>query len=117
MAPDAPAKPIGWRGSSREALLGFPDDARREAGYQWHLVQHGGMPDDWKPMSAVGPGVMEVRLHTATEHRIIYVSRFAEAVYVLHAFEKKTRATPRADIELARRRYRALLDERRRSTR
>jgi phage-related protein len=117
MAPNTPAKPIGWRGSSREALLGSPDNARREAGYQLHLVQHGRMPDDWKPMPAVGPGVIEVRLHTATEHRIRYVSNFAEAVYVLHAFEKKTRATRGADIELARRRYRALLDERRRSTR
>lgn len=117
MPPDAPERPIGWRGSSYEVLLRFPDDARRDAGYQLHLVQHGRMPDDWKPMPTIGPGAIEIRLHTATELRIILVCKFAEAVYVLHAFEKKSRKTPRADIKLARQRYRAPVDERRRSAR
>jgi len=64
-------------------------------------------------MAAVGPGVREIRIHTTLEHRILYVAKFAEALYVLHAFEKRTRATPRAEVELARQRFRALLVQRR----
>lgn len=63
-------------------------------------------------MTQVGPGTFEIRIHTDGEHRIIVVSKFEEAVYVLHAFEKKTHRTPFRDIELARKRYRALLAER-----
>jgi phage-related protein len=62
------------------------------------------MPSDWKPMTTVGTGVIEIRVHTAIEHRVFYIAKFEEAVYVLHAFEKRTRQTPRADIELARKR-------------
>lgn len=107
-----PEKPIGWRGSALDDLRAFPAEARREAGYQLHLVQQRKLPDDWKPMPAVGPGTVEVRIHTGTEHRVFIVARFAEAVYVLHAFEKKARQTPRRDLELARRRYRDLMRER-----
>jgi len=64
-------------------------------------------------MTTVGPGVREIRVHTETEHRVCYVGRFAEAIYVLHAFEKRTRKTPARDIELARTRYRELLEWRR----
>lgn len=106
-------KPIGWRGASYDELLAFPAEARREAGYQLHRVQQGEMPDDWKPMASVGPGTIEVRIHTGTEHRVFLVSKFAEAVYVLHAFEKKTQKTPAAALELARHRYRELVAERR----
>lgn len=59
------------------------------------------MPNDWKPMPTVGAGVVEIRIHTGTEHRIFYVTRFEETVYVLHAFEKKSRRTRQADVELA----------------
>ena len=65
-------------------------------------------------MSEVGPGVQEIRLHSATEHRVFYVARFAEAVYVLHAFEKKTQRTPKRDLELGKGRYRDLMKARRR---
>jgi phage-related protein len=61
----------------------------------------------------VGPGVQEIRLHTTTEHRVFYVARFVEAVYVLHAFEKKAHQTPKRDLELGRRRYRDLVEARR----
>ena len=60
-------------------------------------------------MRAVGPGVREIRIHTALEHRVLYVASFAEAVYVLHAFEKRSTKTARGDVELARQRYRALV--------
>ena len=64
-------------------------------------------------MQSVGPGVREIRVQTALEHRVLYVAKFAEAVYVLHAFEKGTRKTPQRDVELARQRYRALARQRR----
>jgi len=72
------------------------------------------MPSDWKPMPSVGPGVHEIRIHTEREHRVFYVARFAEAVYVLHACEKRTRRTRHADIELAKARLAELQVLRRR---
>jgi phage-related protein len=102
-------KPVSWVGSSLDAVRQFPAEARRTAGYELRRVQQGLMPSDWKPMRTVGPGVMEIRLHTGLEHRVFYVARFEEAVYVLHAFEKRTRKTTQADIELAKRRLSAVL--------
>jgi phage-related protein len=96
------AKDLAWVGRSLEALRDFPAEARREAGHQLHLVQLGLAPDDWRPMPSVGPGVLEIRLHGETEHRVFYVARFPEAVYVLHAFEKKTQKTSQGDIDLGR---------------
>ena len=55
-------------------------------------------------MTMVGPGVIEIRVHTRVEHRVFYVAKFEEAVYVIHAFEKRTRQTPQSEIELARKR-------------
>jgi len=49
-------------------------------------------------MPTIGPGVREIRIHTALEHRVLYVAKFVEAVYVLHAFEKRTRKTPKVDV-------------------
>ena len=107
------AKPLVWLGSSLEEVKGFPEDARRSAGYQLRRLQEGLEPTDWKAMPGVGPGVQEIRLHTTTEHRVFYVARFAEAVYVLHAFEKKAQKTPKRDLELGQRRYRELIEARR----
>jgi phage-related protein len=97
-----------WLGSSLEDLRVFPSEARRLAGYQLRRVQRGLMPSDWKPMKIVGPGVYEIRIHTELEHRVFYVARAAEAIYVLHAFEKQTRQTRQADIELAKRRFKEI---------
>lgn len=99
-----PDKILAWIGASFEDLRDFPPDARRTAGYELRRVQRGLMPTDWKPLSSVGPGVNEVRIHTHTEHRVLYVARFEEAVYVLHAFEKKSRQTRDRDLALARER-------------
>lgn len=63
------------------------------------------MPSDWKAIPTVGPGVYEIQLQSAVEHRVLYVAKFAEAIYVLHAFKKKARQTCRADLELAEHRY------------
>ena len=106
-------KPLSWIGSSRSDLRAFPSKARWAAGFQLRRVQGALDPNDWKPMQSVGPGVREIRIHTALEYRVLYVARFAEAVYVLHAFEKRTRKTALHDIALAKERFRALLAWRR----
>jgi phage-related protein len=95
-------KPLVWIASSLEAVRSFPPDARRAAGYQLRRVQSGLMPSDHKPLSSVGVGVLEIRIHTRTEHRIVYLAKFEEAVYVLHAFEKRSRKTSKVDLALAR---------------
>ena len=64
-------------------------------------------------MPGVGPGAQESRIHTGLEHRVIYVAKFTEGIYVLHAFEKRTTKTPKRDVQLARERLRALVLERR----
>jgi phage-related protein len=107
-----PERPVFWLGSSLEKLRSFPEDARRAAGYQLGRVQQGLLPTDWKPMTTVGSGVMEIRVHTRLEHRIFYVAKFEEAVYVLHAFEKRTRQTPHSEIVLAQRRLADLIRRR-----
>ena len=99
-------KPLRFLGNSLECLRQFPEDARHDAGYQLEQVQHGKQPTDFKPMPSVGKGVEELRVwDDAGTYRVLYVARFAEAVYVLHAFQKKTRATSKHDHELARARY------------
>jgi phage-related protein len=95
-------KPIRWVGSALDDLRRFPDEARQRAGYQLALVQAGLLPDDWKAMPSVGPGVCEIRVRTRQAHRVLYTTRFEEAIYVLHAFEKRFRKTRLADIELVR---------------
>ena len=105
-------KPLSWLGSSLDDLRAFPKDARREAGYQLGRVQQGLMPSDWRPMGTVGPGAYEIRIHTGVEHRVFYVAKFEEAVYVLHAFQKRTRQTSQADLTLARTRHAVLVRER-----
>ena len=67
---------------------------------------------DWKPMPTVGAGVFELRIHTTVEHRVFYVAKFAEAIYVLHAFEKRSQQTRKADLELGRHRYHEVLHAR-----
>lgn len=106
------SKPVEFAGSSLDDLRAFPLTARREAGYQLDQVQNGHEPDDWKPMNTVGKGVKEIRIRDAAgAFRIIYVAKFADAVYVLHCFQKKTEKTSKADVELAAKRYRDLLKE------
>ena len=89
-------KPLVWLGSSRQDLRSFPPDARRVAGFQLRRVQQGLEPNDWKPMTTVGAGVQEIRIRTELEHRVFYVAKFTDAVYVIHVFEKRTRKTPSA---------------------
>lgn len=102
-------KPLTFLGDSIKRLRDFPSSARQRAGYQLERVQLGEQPDDFKPMPAIGKGVEELRIWDETgAYRVIYTARLAEAVYVLNAFEKKTQATLRRDIELAKKRYAGL---------
>jgi phage-related protein len=99
-------KPVRFLGDSLECLRDFPEDARHDAGYQLDKVQRGEQPDDFKPMPAVGKGVEEIRVtDESSAYRVIYMARRAEAVYVLHVFQKKTQATSRRDIDVARKRF------------
>ena len=95
-------KPVIWLGSSLEDVRSFSAEARREVGYQLYRVQVGLEPSDWKSVTAVGSGVQEIRVHTGKEYRVLYVTKFGEAIYVLHAFLKKTGKTTIADLALAR---------------
>ncbi len=105
-------KPLIWLGDSRTVVRSFQDEARQEAGHELNRVQNGRQPIDFKSMPVIGTGVQEIRIHNEQEYRVIYVAKFTEAIYVLHAFVKKTRRTSKQDIDLAAARYRALLNER-----
>jgi len=106
-------KPIDWRGSSFDDLRAFPDDAKRTAGYQLRKVQKGEQPDVFKPMVEIGAGVYEIIVDASSGwFRVMYVAKFEEAVYVLHSFQKKTNRTAQSDKDVAKRRYGAVLKER-----
>ncbi|MFO7692203.1 MAG: type II toxin-antitoxin system RelE/ParE family toxin [Vicinamibacterales bacterium] len=99
-------KPVAWIGSSRRDLRAFPRAARRRAGALLLRVQLGLPHLDVKPMAAIGEGVMEIRVHGTGEFRVVYVTKYLEAIYVLHAFEKRSQRTRQGDIQLARSRFR-----------
>ena len=103
-----PDCPLVWVGSSLEVVRGFPVSARRLAGHQLHRIQGGAAPLDWKPMPAVGAGVRELRIRAGSGQafRILYLATSPSVVYVLHAFEKRTRRISTLDLRLARQRLR-----------
>lgn len=97
------ARALPRRFTAMPARLG--EDARHDAGYQLDKVQRGKQPDDFKPMSSIGKGVEEIRVaDDSGAYRVIYFARRADAVYVLHAFQKKTQTTPRREIGIAKKR-------------
>jgi phage-related protein len=101
-------KPVKFLGDSLRRLREFPEDARQDTGYQLDKVQRGSQPDDLKPMPSIGKGVEEIRVRDESGiYRTLYTARLADAVYVLHAFQKKTQATPKTDI--AKERYAELM--------
>ena len=105
-------KPIYWVGSSLKDLLVLPDEVKREAGYQLHRVQNGLEPENWKPFQEVGSGVKEIRIYDqGGAFRVMYVAKFAEKIYVLHAFQKKTQKTNQDDINIAKTRYKSIVNE------
>jgi phage-related protein len=101
-------KLLKFVGSSLDELRDFPEEARRVAGFELRAIQDGFEPRDSKPMGAIGPGAKEIRIHVLGEWRVIYVAKIRNAVYVLHAFQKKTQKTSKHDIELAQKRYKQI---------
>lgn len=102
-------KPLHFMGSSLSDLKAFPEEARRDAGFNLDSVQRGFEPEDWKPMRTVGAGVKEIRVRDASgAYRVIYLATRPEAVYVLHCFQKKTERMSQRDIDLARQRFKAI---------
>ena len=105
-------KDLIFRGDSYRRFLDMPAHIVRRAGYELYHVQRGLPPTDMKPMAIIGPGAAEIRISDGTgTFRVFYVAKFADAVYVLHAMQKKTQQTPKADIDLAAARYRDLVAE------
>lgn len=103
-------KPIRFLGDALKCLRDFPADARQDAGRQLDLVQRGKQPNDFKPMPSIGKGVEEIRIwDDSGTFRVVYTARLADAVYVLHAFQKKTQATSKRDLETAKARFAQLM--------
>lgn len=103
-------KPVEWVGDSRKIVRAFAAAARIQLGRELFRVQAG--PLDWKSMQVIGSGACEIRVRAGGQYRLIYVVKFAEAIYVLHAFVKKSQTTRLQDIRTARDRYRAMIEKR-----
>lgn len=99
-------KLIRFLGDSLKVLSEFPESARKESGYQLRRLQEGKTPDDFKPIPAIGKGVEEIRVWDGSgTYRVVYTARLDDAIYVRHAFQKKTQETSKRDIETARQRF------------
>lgn len=107
-------KDVAFLGDSLKTIREFPDETRREAGFQLDRVQRGMKPVDSKPMPSIGRGVEEIRLwDEAGTFRVIYTAKLADIVYVLHAFQKKTQVRTQRDIGRAKTRFDVLMREQR----
>ncbi len=104
-------KPIRWLGTTRDDIREQRPAIRDELGQQLLRVQMGLMPNNYKPIAAVVTSAYEIRVQDADGiARLIYVAKFRETICVLHVFKKKSRRTPKADIDLAKKRYRKARD-------
>jgi phage-related protein len=103
-------KPLEFLGSSQKDLREMPAEVRHALGLELMTVQFGGEPGDFKSMPEVGAGAYEIRYRDTANgaFRVMYVAKFADAVYVLHAFQKKTQKTAKYDIALAAKRYKMI---------
>lgn len=99
-----PLKRVEWIGSSKKDLMSFPDEVQHDIGFALTVAQFGGKHDSAKPWKGLGPGVMEIVSDYDTDtYRAIYTVNIGEVIYVLHAFQKKSKsgiATPKEDVEL-----------------
>ena len=110
-----PVKPLVWVGSSLKNLREFPDDVKDEMGFALYEAQCGLKPAAAKPLKGFGgAGVLEiVSDYQSDTYRAVYTVRLEERLYVLHAFQKKSKkgiATPKAEVELIKRRLRQAVD-------
>lgn len=102
-------KPIHWVGSTLDDVREFPDNIKRELGFDLDRVQQGLLPRDFKAMQNLGSGVMEIRVRDVSgAFRLVYVAKFANAIYCLHSFQKKTQKTSPKDLEIIKARYAAV---------
>jgi phage-related protein len=103
-------KELAFFQAAYDVYTKFPEHIQDDGGYQLHLLQNGMEPADFKPLKRVGPGAYELRLDDETnEYRVVYVAKLDNKVWVLHAFQKKTRTTRDSDIESAKDAYKALV--------
>jgi phage-related protein len=97
-------KPLHWVGSAKKDYQGFPGEVQSNMGFALGLAQLGGKHPSAKPWKGEGPGVFEiVEDHRGDTYRAVYTVRFADALYVLHAFQKKSKTgikTPQEDVKL-----------------
>ena len=104
MRKTARERPLHWVGSAKKDYQAFPGDVQDDMGYALGLAQLGGKHPHAKPWKGEGPGVFEiVEDHRGDTYRAVYTVRFAQVVYVLHAFQKKSKAgvkTPLDDVKL-----------------
>ncbi len=101
---------VAWEGDSREVLQSFSESVRQNLGFALWRLQQGERPNDYRPVSSVGPGVFKLRDQDERAwYHLIYLSRTKGVIYVLHCFEKKSREMPRRELETARRRLRAVM--------
>lgn len=92
--------------------MNFLLQARQYAGYQLHRIQNGLDPENWKSFQNIGAGVREIRINDdGNAFRVMYVTKFADKIYVLHSFQKKTQKTSSKDIDIAKIRYIAIVRE------
>ena len=100
---------IAWEGDSREVLQAFPGAVGQNLGFQLWQLQRGERPTDCRPLRAIGPGVFELRDQDERAwYRVVYLSRIRDVICVLHCFEKKSRKTPKNDLETAKQRLKAV---------
>lgn len=111
---EVPLRPIVWMGDSRKNIREFPEEVRVSIGYALQLVQAGETPVDAKPFKGIGSGVYEiVKRYDTDTYRAVYAVKIGENIYVLHAFQKKSKRgikTPQMDIDLIKQRYKDVLE-------
>ncbi|MEZ2301568.1 MAG: type II toxin-antitoxin system RelE/ParE family toxin [Microcoleus sp.] len=106
---EVPLRPLVWMGDSRKNIREFPEEVQKVVGYALQLVQAGETPLSAKPFKGVESGVYEiVKRYDTDTYRAVYAVKIGETIYVLHAFQKKSKQgikTPQADVDLIKKRY------------
>jgi phage-related protein len=106
---EVPLRPLVWMGDSCKNIRSFPQEVRVSVGYALQLVQAGETPLEAKPFKGVGSGVYEiVKRYDTDTYRAVYAVKIGKTIYVLHAFQKKSKKgieTPQADVDLIKQRY------------
>ncbi len=100
---------IRWMGNSKKNLLSFPPEVKKLIGDELQFIQFGGIPKDVKPFKGIGSGVFELAIKYDKEaYRTVVAVQLGNKIYVLHAFQKKSKKgikTPQEDVDLIKRRF------------